>query len=187
MLRLDSTDFTALRQYSPSPSLLHHNACPVHCLFQGIQNGYRLIRNREYPIPPLCFQWASIILQKGHDILRRKGGHGTIQKSAVSGNILKNLLTGAMVGDIAAAFSGNQQFLPQSVVTLQQEHRCAVLCGSDGRKHSGRTASDNNPVIPHFRLTAFHRPRIHPRCAPDWQRCETVLPPAWRQWKQSAH
>ena len=80
--------------------------------------------------------------------------HSTEKKSAVSGDVLKNFLRGAVIGHITTALAGNQQFLAKTLILFQKEHTAAPLCCVYGGIKSCRTTADDDSIVIH-RSTCF--------------------------------
>ena len=140
------------RQDLPNPGSFHCHIFPPQLSLQAVQNRNGFIRYREHPIAPLCFQRAAVGIKEFHDSFRRKSRQCTEQESPIAGNVLQDLLCRAVIGHIAAALSGDQQFLAQAAVALQQKYTLSLLGCRNGSKHSRRAAADDNSIKFHFFL-----------------------------------
>ena len=143
-------------------SRLHGHMILPQSDLQGLQYALGPVRHGKHPVPPLYLQGAALFLKKRFDFFRGKSRHGAVQEAAVPGNIFQHTLSVGVVGHVAPALACNEQLFTQPVIFFQQQDFFPSLCGGDGRKHSGGTATDHNAV----NHPASHRPGTFPRSPP---------------------
>ena len=141
----DLTDASCAHRYPEPPKFslesIQHSLCPV--------------RYREYPVAPLGLQFAAQLPEECHSFLRREGGHGAIEETAVPGRILQHLLCSAVIGHVASALAGDQELLAQPVILFQQKDLRPLPGSYDRREHARGAAADHDTVICHLPSTCF--------------------------------
>ena len=109
------------------------------------RSGYvaGLFRGRKHAPPPLHRHRAAVRLQQRHHVPRAKEAQRAVQEPRVAGNLGQKLVPCAVVGQVAAAFPGDIDFLSRLFVMLQQGHlRPRPGCKYRGH-HPGSPAADD--------------------------------------------
>ena len=105
---------------------------------QGLADFCRLVRHREHPAPPLHLQGHTQALKQLLGFGRREGVEGGIQKPGVGSHMAEKFLLVAVVGQVAAALAGDQDFLAWFVGVLQQCNLVPLPCSGAGGHQSSR-------------------------------------------------
>ena len=140
----------------------HSDAGTLQICPQSVNDRRGLVAFRKYPVAPLHLETAPQPFKKGHDLLRREGFHGAVEKAAVTGDVLQNLLGRAAVGDVAAALAGDVQFFAQPVVVLQKHHPGPQFRRRTGGHHPGGPGAHHQDISFPF----VHRLRTLPKSVP---------------------
>ena len=89
---------------------------------------------------------AAVPFQQGHHILRRKKVQRAVKKPRIAGDLGKEPVPVAVIGQVAAAFAGDVDFLPKLFVLFQQGDVRPRTGGEDSGHHAGCAASDDQDV-----------------------------------------
>ena len=166
----DYTGHRAVRRLQRLDVGRHHpDAGTLQVCPQGVDDRRGLVAFGKYPVAPLHLETAPQSLKKGHDLLRREGFHGAVEKAAVTGDVLQNLLGRAAVGDVAAALAGDVQFFAQAVVVLQKHHPGPQFRRRTGGHHPGGPGAYHQDISVPF----VHRLRTLPKSVPAPHRSGT--------------
>ena len=118
----------------------------------GIHHVGSPVADRKNPAAPLHLHRHAQPLKKKLHILIVIGLQAAVQKLAVAGNILNQLLLFRHIGNIAAPLAGNQHLLASSGHLLQKGNRCTVFRCLDSRHHTGRACPYHNYGIRIFHI-----------------------------------
>ena len=94
------------------------------------------IRLRKNPIAPLRLQRNTQAGKKRLYLGRWKTGDGAGEKAAVSGYVGKDLLNGAVIGQITPPLTCDIKLPAHLLVALQQRHGSPFLSSSQRREHA---------------------------------------------------
>ena len=135
----------------------------------------RTVADRENTVSPLRLQRNTDLFKERHGITAIKLGKRAVQELAVLRRVGHQGFNICIVGNIAAALSGDIQFFAQSFIGLQQGDFRTLLGSKNGSHHTGRTAAHNNNFLIHH---PFYQTRcIRSKYLPVPQRSRTRLPP----------
>ncbi len=154
----------------------------LHCLRQGFDNIRRMAGYRKDTSSPLCFQRNVMLFKEIHDTEIIVCVYRTVQKSGVTGDLLKHIFRIAGICYITSAFASNIYLFAQFFIPLCQQHVAASLRSGDGCHHTGGAAAGYHDLFrhpnllflhnafsvyrPYGRFHHFHIPGIHPRSVP---------------------
>ena len=111
------------------------------------------VAHREHPAAPFGLERHAQPLEQLHRPGRRKGVQRRVEKAGVGAHILQKGLLAAVVGQVAAAFSGNQDLFARQPAVLQKGHGMAAFQRGAGG-HQPRGARPNDQQVHWFFLQA---------------------------------
>jgi len=103
-----------------------------------------IVGNRKDPSPPLDLRFDTVTFKKFHQIFTEKTMKSPVEKPAVGaihGNKIIDILD---IGQVAAGFTADQNFLSRSLGPLKKKHICTRLGRSAGRHHPAGAGADND-------------------------------------------
>ena len=113
---------------------------------QGLPDLLGLVRRREHPASALHLQLHTKALEQLHGLCGRECPQRREQKARVRAHMAQKLFRRAVVGHIAAALAGNQNFLRRFFHVLQHRHLMSLPDSGSRRHQSGGTCPhDQNP------------------------------------------
>ena len=156
----------------------------LHLPLQRVGDIERAVGHRKYPVTPFHLQRHAAALKKSHGVPAGKPGKCAVQKPAVAGNVRQQPFQIRVIGNVAAAFSGDIDLFPQPLVGFYQTDLRPTLCGGNSCHQTGGAAADHGYLI-HLPLSRKYCIWTTP--AP-FQRTHGPLHPAFAgQPPESAH
>ena len=108
---------------------------------KSLPDLFGLIRHREHPASALHFQLHTERLKQLHRPGRWESPQRREQKAGVRPHMVQKFLCGAVVGHIAAALSGDENFLSRLFHMFQHRHLMPLPQGRARRHQAGSTAA----------------------------------------------
>ena len=110
---------------------------------EGLGDVTGLFGSREDPLSALHRDRTAVFFHEGHHILRRKKTQRTVKKPRIAGHLGEKTVQIAVVGQVAAAFAGDIDFLSELFIFFQQGDFSPCAGGKNSGHHAGCAATDD--------------------------------------------
>lgn len=154
-----------LTDYTPDPGFVKEQlfclplpefgAAALYIPVQGIDNVRCPVTHRKDPVSALSLERDAESFKKRHGVRCTEPVDGTVQEPGIAPHRLEKGVLITVVGDIAAAFSGDKQLAAHLVILLQQQHRKSLFRRCSRAEHSRGSGADHHQVIFPFHQTIF--------------------------------
>ena len=111
---------------------------------QRVVDIRRFVRYRKHTAAPFHLQSHTPLLKKSHDVAVAEPGKSAVKKLGVDRDMTEKNVTVAVVGDVAAPLSGNQQLFAVAGILFNQQNRSTPLPRRSRCHHTRGTAADDN-------------------------------------------
>jgi len=125
------------------PASAARDACLIQQTAEGPGDVAGLFRGGKDPTAPLNRNRTARAFEQGHHLPGAEEGKRAEKKPRIARHLGQKLLQGAVIGQVAAAFSGDIHFFAELFVMLQKGDGGAGAGGKERRHHTGSAAADD--------------------------------------------
>ena len=105
----------------------------LHPAHQGVHHICGQTAHGKDPVAAIHKGLQPLAVQQGDHVIRKKGGKSVAQEAGVGKDLFLKFAFWGLVGDVAMAFSCDEQLPPGPLVALQHKHPCPRLTCTPGR------------------------------------------------------